>query len=122
MNVKIISKIVGEILTYDIIRIISSYFIQKIPKDDIILRRIDYFLYKRNFDITKGFYPDGEFCYNLFQPQCNIKRYFLLKVFPKLFIEYYFCIDNRISSIRFWFKDNKCEVPLDGLWIEKKNK
>ena len=120
MNISIITKILGEILPEDIIREISSYFIQKISKNDIRYRCLNNFMLFRISYTRDGYYSDGEFRYKLFYPPG--KRFFCLKILPRNFIEYHFCIDNRISSIRFWIKDNKCEVPLDGLWIEKKNK
>ena len=122
MNLNIIIKILCEKLPEDIIREISKYFIQKIPKDDIRFEVMEYFLYYRKLYVTQGFYSDGKFRYNLFQFGGSQKRYFLLRSFPDWFLEYNFCIDDRISSIRFWNKDNKCEVPSAGYWVKNQTK
>ena len=119
MKINIITKILGKSLPYDIIREISTYFIQKISKQDERYGIIEYFLYKKKLYLSQGFYPDGEFCYNLVCFNDTLKKYLLLRVFPKLFIEYHFCIDNRISSIRFWIIDNKCQIAIDDYWVEK---
>jgi hypothetical protein len=116
MQINTLNNILFLTFPEDIIREISSYFIKKIPTDDqrcIFIEK--YLVYKQRY-LTQEFYPDGEFHYNLFQFEVSVKRYFLLRCFPEWFIEYHFCIDDRISSIRFWIKDNKCEVPVDGRW------
>jgi hypothetical protein len=116
MQINTLNKILFLTFPEDIICEIASYFIKKIPKDDTRCSMIEkYLVYKQRY-LTQEFYPDGEFRYNLFQYQGSPKRYFLLCFFPEWFIEYHFCIDYRISSIRFWIKDNKCEVPVDGRW------
>jgi len=116
MNMNIITKILDKRIPKNIIREILSYFTLK---DTVLFERMEYLISNRYLYLRSEFYPDGEFRYNLFQPQGSINRYFLLIHFPELFLEYHFCIDNRISSIRFWIKDNKCEVPVDGYWVEK---
>ena len=115
MDIIIITKILGNNLIEDIIREISTYFIQKI--NDSRLDYMEYTLFYKNPHFFTSVL-DGEFYYNLVK--FNETRYFLLRSFPKLFIEYHFCIDGRITSIRFWLKDNICEVPIDGVWVKYK--
>ena len=89
-------------------------FIQKISKQDKRCICIERLLYERSFFVTEGFYSDGKFRYNLFARKLETKYiYFLLQIVPNLFIEYTFCNDN----IRFWIKEDKCEVAVDGYWI-----
>ena len=119
MNINIITKILDKRLPEDIIREISKYFIKKIRKDDIRFEVINsYIIYKKLYT-TQQIYYNGKFHYNLLHFGGSRKSYFLLYNFPDLFLEYTFCIDDRISAIRFWMEDNKCEVPIDGYWIEK---
>jgi hypothetical protein len=116
MQINTLNNILFLTFPEDIIGVISSYLIKKIPKHDTRCSIIEkYLIYKQRY-LRQEFYLDGEFHYNLFQFEVSLKRYFLLRSFPTLFIEYHCCIDDRISSIRFWIKDNKCEVPVDGRW------
>ena len=119
MQINTLNNILFLTFPEDIIRTISSYFIKKIPKDDKRYRVIENYLINQLLYSTIGLYPDGEFRYKIFQILGIQKRYFLLEVLPTIFIDYHFCIDDRITSIRFWFKDNKCEVPVNGRWVKK---
>ena len=122
MNINIITKILFLTFPEDIIRMVSSYFIQKISKKDTRCLCIERLLYERRLFVTEGLYSDGQFRYKLFYNNLEMNyRYFLLQIVPDLFIEYTFCIDNRIDSIRFWLKEDKCEVAVDGYWIVKNN-
>jgi hypothetical protein len=122
MNIHIITKILGEKVPDDIIRVISTYFIQKIPKDDIRVRSLNSFLYYKNFQTrTVYYYSDCKLLlYKIYILQGIKNGYFVLRNFPDCYIEYNFSIDDRTSAVRFWIKDNKCEVPVDGYWVEKK--
>jgi hypothetical protein len=119
MNRNIITKILGVTLPDDIIYEISSYFIQKISKNDIRYSVIERFIYYNYFYETQGFYSDGIFRYKLFVHPIKKGVYFLLHSLPKLFIEYQYCINNSINLIRFWISDNKCEVLVDERWVVK---
>ena len=119
MNLNIITKILVETLPEDIIRVISTYFIQKIPKNDIRYKRLDNILYKRNFTTRTVYYSERNFHYKIYRFQGIKTGFFILRNFPTLFLEYIFSIDDRSSGIRFWIEDNKCEVCEDGYWIEK---
>lgn len=118
MDINIITKILYSKIPEDIIREITSYFIQKISKKDSRCLCIERLLYNRSISVTEGFYSDGMFRYKLFAPEPKtINKYFLLQIVPTLFIEYTFCYENSINSIRFWIKEDKCEVAIDGYWV-----
>ena len=122
MNINIITKILFLKFPEKIIHLIASYFIQKISKKDIRCLCIERLLYERRLFVTEGLYSDGMFRYKLFYNNLEMNyRYFLLQIVPNLFIEYTFCSDNRINAIRFWLKEDKCEVVVDGYWIVKNN-
>ena len=132
MNINIINKILGVKLPDDIIRVIASYFIQKISKKDARSRCIEHLLNDRNYNYKEGFYSTGEFRYKIVFPKGRNKGiFFILQTVPELFIEYIFGIFeyNEISSgtsifereraIRFWIKEDKCEIAVNGQWVEK---
>jgi hypothetical protein len=122
MNTDIITKILGEKVPDDIIRVISTYFIQKIPKDDIRFVSLNSFLYYKNLQTKTVNYSSVSklLLYKIYTFQGIKNGYFVLRNFPDWYIEYNFSIYDRINAIRFWIKDNKCEVPVDGYWVEKK--
>ena len=100
--------------------------ITKISKMDTRCLYIGKFLYERSFYIREGFYSDGQFRYKIFS---HYRRntdsehakhiFFLVRILPKTFIEYIFSVDNRMNYIRFWITEDKCEVPVDDMWVVK---
>ena len=116
--------------------------ITKISKMDTRCLYIGKFLYERSFYISEGFYSDGQFRYKIFsrhrrntdgesegesesesEGESKIGAakcvFFLIKILPKTFIEYVFSVDNRMDYIRFWITEDKCEVPVDDIWVVK---
>jgi len=119
MNFHLIDKVLGKLFPEDILRSISSYFIQKLLKDEMRCLNIQRLLCYRRLYVIQGFHPDLEFRYNLVCFRGSLQKYLIVHVFPKLFIEYHFCIGDRISSIRFWIPTNRIEIPVDGYWVEQ---
>ena len=95
--------------------------INKISKKDERYLRIERFLYIRQFSVSEGFYDDGEFRYKIFSSMPRKNTFFCLHILPRYFIEYIFGCENRQDSIRFWIKEDKCEVPVNGYWVVKRD-
>lgn len=118
MDINIMNKILWR-FPEDIIRVISAYFIFKIPKTDKRILLMEVFLGRRNYRLEEGFYTDGEFRYKLF---LSYERnfHFSIHCLPKTFITYIFgnFITGENKHIRFWI-DGKCEEHINGCWTIK---
>ena len=119
----VIRETLLSFLPQDIIPIITSYLIMKIPKRDYRYRILnDYLYHYRNYKVQNLFWSNGVFRGYLFTFY-NKNHVLLMCCLPNMFIEYSFqnLETKEKTNDRCWFKDQCWEkYHIDG-WIPNPN-